>query len=69
MAYAWSVKAANRYERDAGPVIATLLPKPDADVVLGARKQPLALLSLLRRTTQPLGLPMHESLELQRSLR
>ena len=69
MAFAWSVKAANRYERDAGPVVRTLLPQGDADVVMGARKPPLALLSLLRRATQPLNLPMHESLELQRSLR
>jgi len=53
--YAWCAKTSVRFnDEDTAPLLAALLPPDLARQVSGARKPPLALLSLLRRATQRL---------------
>jgi len=66
--FGWAVKAATRPEDDVRPVLDALLPADEAATVAASRKPPLALLSRLRKTLQPLPLPHHVALHLQTSV-
>ena len=50
-----------RYDERAGlrAVLEALLPPADAHAATSARKPALAVLSLLRKATQPMQLPLH----------
>lgn len=61
VAHAWCAKTAARFQQaeDVAPLLQALLPADDARAVAAARKPSLAVLSLLRRSTQQLPLKPH----------
>lgn len=68
VSFGWAAKAHTRYENDSSEVVSALLGQEEAERVNISRKPALHVLSLLRKTIQPLLLPVAVSMELQRSI-
>ena len=68
VAYGWAAKAHARWEPPPVDVLTALLGPDEAQRTAEARKPTLHVLSLLRRTVQPLELPVAVSMEIQSSI-
>jgi putative membrane protein len=68
VAFGWAAKAHARYEDDLSGVLSALLGEEEAERASAARKPALHVLALLRKTVQPLQLPLAVSEQLQTAI-
>ena len=68
VAFGWAAKAHARYEDDLSGVLSALLGEEEAERASAARQPALHVLALLRKTVQPLQLPLAVSEQLQTAI-